>query len=110
MHLRELLGTFNFQPFMSAYDVTGFMRSAPGRRDEPPRPNRSPNSRPGRHEELARSGIVGLDLRVVHEADPDLIERHRMVHDVDEWDYHPLHALRVRRLDEPASLREPTPA
>ena len=87
--LRALLGTFNFHLFISAYDVTGFMRSTPGRRGEPPRPKRSPNCRPGRHEKLAGAGVVGLDLRIVHEADRDLVERHGMVNDVDERDYHP---------------------
>jgi len=46
---------------------------------------RSPNFTPGRHDDLTDSSIIGLDLRVIREADRDPVERHRVVQDVDDW-------------------------
>ena len=43
--LRELCCTCNFHPFIRVADVTGFVQSTPGRRSEPPRPERSPACR-----------------------------------------------------------------
>lgn len=97
--------TFHWRPRRD-----GVYATHPGRRGEPPRPKRAPNSRPGRHSDLAGSGVVGLDLRVAPESDRDLGNRHRVVHDVAEWDSHPPHAVGLRRIDAPASLRGPTPA
>jgi hypothetical protein len=52
-----------------------------------------------RHEELAAAGVGGVDPRIVHDADLDLAEGHRVVHDLEEWNHHLLEAGGLRGID-----------
>jgi hypothetical protein len=49
----------------------------------------------GRDVELAAAGACGIDVRICHDADFDLVERGWVIHGANQGDHDALKALRV---------------